>query len=152
MTLADAIRVAFEEAKSKLPAMTGIASEPILDGCGGGVSIYQTKEDGQLVSIGHFTMSTMPGCRPVIICNNVGVAEAFRHHGIGSWMQELRLRAAQLAGVQVLLCTVRATNQFQLRIMQKYDWKPLLNFVNPHTDNRVILFMREIKHDATEQV
>lgn len=151
MEISEAIRVAFEEVKSKLPSMTGIEGNPIMEGAGGTGRIYQRKED-HIVEIGHFTMSTMPGCRPVIICNNVGVTEAFRHHGIGNWMQELRLRAAQIAGIKILLCTVRATNQFQLRIMQKYGWKELNSFVNPNTDNKVILFMREITPNATEQV
>lgn len=89
------------------------------------VSFYQEplRKDLRIPEVATFGMTPMWGNQLVVWVSDAFVAKEFRGRGVGSLLHELRLRAAQDAGVRLLLCTVHRGNLPQEAIMKKYGWE-----------------------------
>jgi len=72
-----------------------------------------------------FVLTFMPGNRRVLISHGVEVFPGFRGKGLGTSMCEMREQVARLAGVTLLLATVRDENLAEVRVLEKCGWKRL---------------------------
>ena len=82
----------------------------------------------------------IPGNRHVAILSHVWLHERFRGKGIGARLHRERLRRARAQGFSVTLCTVRADNEPQMKILRKHGWKEIYTVSN--TDSTVVLMAR----------
>ena len=76
--------------------------------------------------IATFSLTEMPGCCGVLISFHSEVSSKFRNKGIGTILNQLRIEIAELLGYTVLMCTDKATNINQSKILKKNGWKSIV--------------------------
>lgn len=73
--------------------------------------------------VGWFRLSYFPMCRHILVSTDAEVSEKVRGKGLGKILHRLRLELAKSGLVQMLLCTARADNEAQNKILLANDWK-----------------------------
>jgi L-amino acid N-acyltransferase YncA len=73
--------------------------------------------------IGQFSFSDFPSSTKALVSREVYVNPEFRKKGYGSRLNELRRKAAILAGYTILLATVVDKNDAENAILTKNGWK-----------------------------
>ena len=89
---------------------------------------------------GYCELNTFPGCSQIVVSNHAFIYPEKRGKGNGHKNHELRVERATFLGYDYLMCTVRANNTPELKILQKHGFKELDQFHNTNTGNDVKIF------------
>lgn len=92
--------------------------------------------------VARFNIAPFPNCGAVAVLCDLRIEPPYRAVGLGRLLHELRIRAAQQAGVRVLLATIQEDNENAQRLVSK--WRKVSTFTNPETGNRLGLWMVEV--------
>lgn len=93
--------------------------------------------------IARFNVVLLPNCGAVAVLCDLHIEPAYRMVGLARLLQDLRVRAAGRAGVQVLLATVVTSSEPAMRLLRA--WTETARFTNPATGNEVALMMLKLK-------
>lgn len=69
--------------------------------------------------LARFALSTLPGCKTVLVSHNAWVHPLARGHGIAPFLHRIKDQIARDLGAGALLATVRGDNAAQARVMEK---------------------------------
>lgn len=73
--------------------------------------------------IARFALSSLPGCKSVLVSHLAWVHPQARGNGIAPLLHIARNKIALDLGAGSLVCTVRGDNEAQHRVMQKVGWE-----------------------------
>lgn len=90
---------------------------------------------------GKFSLSFLPGNRRVLISHGSKIYPEHRGKGIGKQMLVIREECAKLAGVNLLLATVRNDNAAEMHLLLTHGW---LRFTC-RTESEVSLWAKELR-------
>jgi len=93
---------------------------------------------------GFYELNPFPGCNQIIISNHSWIPQEQRGKGQGGKVHQFRLKMAENLGYDYILCTVKADNIPQIRILEKNGWKRLDSFDNRETKNLVFLYGKQL--------
>lgn len=89
---------------------------------------------------GFYELNPFPGCNQLVVSNHSWLSPKHRGKGLGTKIHIQRLAQIRILGYDYALCTVRADNAPQVRILEKCGWKLLDAFTNRETGNVVKLY------------
>lgn len=89
---------------------------------------------------GHYELNPFPGSNQIVISSHAFVRKEHRGNGHGKATASARIRKARELDYDYMLCTVRADNEPQLKIVRALGWKELDRFHNKVTECEVIVF------------
>jgi L-amino acid N-acyltransferase YncA len=93
---------------------------------------------------GFCELNTFPGCNQIVVSNHAFIYRDKRGQGLGSKNHELRIERARFLGYDYILCTVKADNIPELKILEKHGFKELDEFLNNETGNLVKIFGKKL--------
>jgi ribosomal protein S18 acetylase RimI-like enzyme len=131
----EAIRAEFARLNSVINSKCGVVVMARRNG-----TWHLCAEDGSPVA--RFNVATFPNCGAVAVLCDLHIEPPYRGVGLGRLLHELRMRAAQQAGVRVLLATVQEDNEDAQRLFGK--WRKVSAFVNPETGNHIGLWLVQV--------
>lgn len=99
--------------------------------------------------VSYFSVYQMQGCCGIAISTDAYVNDRWRHKGLGTLLNSLRIDLARCCGYGVLLCTDLTANTAQRRILEKNGWKDIYTFVNPRTQNQLAISVINLTKQAT---
>ena len=91
-----------------------------------------------------WALREMPGCCGACVSTGAAVNGTMQGLGIGTILNKLRCRIAELLGFGLLICTDITNNEPQQKILAKNNWKLVDSFINPRTDNEVAVHTYEL--------
>lgn len=94
--------------------------------------------------VGAFELASMPGCPQVGIVKSVFILPESRGQGHGRTQHEWQLTELKRALYDYAMCTVRADNEPQIRILERNGWARLISFNNRATGHEVLIFGRQL--------
>lgn len=89
---------------------------------------------------GYYELNPFPGCNQIVVSNHSFVSLKVRGQGIGKRQHAARLDHIRQLGYNYTICTVKASNEAQLRILTAANWKRLDEFYNTETENTVYIY------------
>lgn len=89
--------------------------------------------------IAQFSVSYFPGCCGIAISHFSWIREDRRNAGLGTVLNNIRIREAKRWGFTVLMCTDIENNTPQQKILTKNNWQKLMTFTNLNTGNNVAI-------------
>lgn len=93
---------------------------------------------------GSCEISDLPGCDQIAVSHSAFILPELRHKGYGSYNHLARLHRMHDMHYDLALCTTRADNLPQIRILAKNGWKRLYSFNSKKTGSHVILWVRDL--------
>lgn len=100
---------------------------------------------------GFFELNPFPGCNQIVVSNHSWIPPEQRGQGKGTVIHKERLQKIRLLGYDYAICTVKATNEAQINILNRNGWKCLDEFLNRETGNVVLIFGRKMQEcEVTE--
>ena len=94
---------------------------------------------------GYCELNSFPGCSQIVVSNHAFIYPEKRGKGKGHVNHKLRVERAKFMGYDYLMCTVRADNAIELKILYANKFKYLDEFKNSESGNSVILFGKKLK-------
>lgn len=86
-----------------------------------------------------FTLIQMVNCCGIMVSTVARVDEEYRHRGLGTLLNKLRMDIARDLGYTILLCTDIIKNEYQRKILAKNKWEDIFKFVNKKTNNEIAI-------------
>ena len=86
----------------------------------------------------------LPGCNQVVVSHGMFMKPEFRGNGLGKSEQKASLDEMKFLGYDYAICTVRADNDAQKKILLDSGWRQLDSFVSSYTMNGVLIFGRVV--------
>jgi RimJ/RimL family protein N-acetyltransferase len=105
---------------------------------------FEIKHPGENIPIGFYELHSFPGCNQVCVFNHVLIFPTFRDKGFGKLAHEQRLHQARLLGYDLAICTVKADNKKEQKILYHFKWKYARSFWNKETGHDVDVFTRNL--------
>lgn len=96
---------------------------------------------------GFYELNPFPGCNQIVVSNHSWVTWENRGKGLGTAIHQERLGRIKLLGYDYAICTVRADNVPQIKILTAAGWKFLDEFLNRETGHTVLLYGRKVDHE-----
>lgn len=97
-----------------------------------------------LDNIGHYELTSLPGCNQIVVSHHAFINEEHRGKGNGKAAHYERLRHIDDLNYDYALCTINKANEAQSKILAKARWKMLDEFVNKETGNTVQIWGRRM--------
>ena len=94
--------------------------------------------------VGFCELNDFPGCNVIVVSNHAFIYPDKRGKGHGHKNHELRVERAKYLGYDLIMCTVRANNIAEKKILTKHKWKLLHTFNNKQTSNAVELWVKDL--------
>lgn len=105
---------------------------------------YYYKDPATAKEVVHqFNFGGFRHCCGLVISSNAGTSSKFQHKGVGTFMNEMRVRLANQSGYGSIIGSV-VDGTYSDKIMIKNKWNKLYSFKNPRTRNLVNVYMRTI--------
>lgn len=95
---------------------------------------------------GYCELNPFPGCNQIVVSNHAFVYPEHRGKGHGFANHQKRVARATKLGYNLIVCTVRANNIAEKKILTKGDWTKALEFTNTESGNQVELWYKELHH------
>ena len=95
-------------------------------------------------TFGAFNIDPMPGNNQVALCSGFFVFPDSRGEGNGHRLKAFQMDVLKSEGYSLAICTVRADNAAQLRVMKKAKWQEIRNFINDQTGAQTKVFSKTI--------
>lgn len=93
------------------------------------------------VPIGHYELNPFPGSNQIVVSSHAFIKKEYRGNGHGRQAALDRIVKARELDYDYMLCTVRADNEPQLKIIRSIaGWDQLDNFTSKVSDVEVFLF------------
>lgn len=89
--------------------------------------------------IAYFELYPMINCCGICVSTRAEVAERWKHKGLGTILNSLRIDIARANGYSVLMCTDDQANEYQRKILVRNGWQDVHSFVNARTKHRVAI-------------
>lgn len=99
---------------------------------------------------GHYELNPFPGCSQVIVSNHAFIEPRARGKGLGRSQHVTRLGEAERLGYDYILCTTRADNVQENRILRLYGWSLHANFTNSESGAELYLWGKVLTHPKPE--
>lgn len=93
---------------------------------------------------GFYELNPFPGCNQLVVSNHSLVYPEKRGVGVGTQEHHKRLQQIKFLGYDYVICTVKADNIPQIKILEKMGWKQLDSFLNGETNNTVFIYGRKM--------
>lgn len=100
------------------------------------------KHAGVDVACGH--IDPLPGSTQVAVFHSAFVLPQYRNQGIGGFAHKARLQLAKDQLYDFAICTVDATNKYQIRNLTANDWSVRGSFTSKKTGHLVLIYGREL--------
>ena len=94
---------------------------------------------------GYGELNSFPGCNQIVVSNHAFIYKNKRGQGKGHRNHQLRGERAKFLGYDYLICTVKANNIAELKILDKGGFKELDEFDNSETGSTIKLYGKKIK-------
>lgn len=130
-----AVRAAFTNLRSRIEKVCGTA---VLLYANGTWTIKAADE----TPIARLNLVPLANCGAVAVLCDLHIEPAYRMAGLARLLQDLRVQAATIAGIQVLLATVVTANEPAMRLFRR--WQEVARFTNPVTGNEVAMMMLKL--------
>lgn len=101
--------------------------------------------DTDQIELSSFKLHTMPGCSAILVSSRVRVTVPWRGKGLGKLLNQFRARVAREMGCSTLQCTTVQSNERQNTLLRKLGWKQIDDFLNPRTENTVLIWTRTVE-------
>jgi L-amino acid N-acyltransferase YncA len=85
-------------------------------------------------------LTTVAGCPAMVISHGTIVPVDKRGKGHGTRAHRERLEEMRNMGYNYAICTVAASNEAQVKILESHGWLCIAGFPNNHTGNDVRLY------------
>ena len=95
--------------------------------------------------IAEFGMTMLDGCCGVVVSHHVKVAQRYCAKGLGQLLLDIRQRAILRAGYTVMMATSINDNFVENHLLEKNGFKPMNDFVNNRTTNKVIMWQKNLR-------
>ncbi len=102
-------------------------------------------KDGKKI-VGFWEVNSLPGCPQIAVSNHVFINLPYRNQGYGKRYHAERLKNLKELGFNYVLCTVRADNVFQRKILSRFGWKLFDVFNNKETTNDVMIYGKDLSN------
>lgn len=89
-------------------------------------------------------LTSFPGCAQIAVSHNAFTLPKYRGQGKGLGSHISRLRIAKDMGYDYMLCTVKADNIAQIKILKNAQWTKLAAFESSYTTNVVELWGKSL--------
>lgn len=89
---------------------------------------------------GYYELNPFPGCNQLVVSNHSWIPPESRGKGLGDAAHKDRLHQMKALGYNYALCTVKADNVAQIKLLERNGWKKLDGFLNTETENFVELW------------
>lgn len=107
---------------------------------------YELRVPDKKVSIAaSWELQSMPHCCGICVSTNSMVNWILRKKGLGTVLNSLRIHLAKSLGYTLLLCTDRAGNVAQRKILARNGWSDVYTFVNDFTANKICISVLLLK-------
>lgn len=93
---------------------------------------------------GYYELTSFPGCNQLVVSHHALIYPDQRGKGIGTTEHNARLEAIKELGFDCAICTVRAGNDHQRRILTKAGWSNVFDFVSSETNNKIEIWAKRI--------
>lgn len=93
---------------------------------------------------GFCDLNEFPGCSQLVVSNHAFIYPEHRGKGHGSANHERRLERIKDLGYDAAICTVRSTNEPQIKIMEKHGWELIWNFYSRVTQCTIHVYAKRI--------
>jgi hypothetical protein len=93
----------------------------------------------------NWELQSMPHCCGICVSTNSAVHWTLRKRGLGTVLNSLRIHLAKSLGYSLLLCTDKAGNIAQRRILEHNGWRDIHSFENDFTGNRIYISVLALK-------
>lgn len=98
------------------------------------------------VAKGFYEINSFPGCNQLAVSNHVFLEKEYRGKGFGQQFQESREHHTKLLGYDAVICTVKADNFPEIKLLEKNDWKKIWEFYNRETENIILIFAKNLNN------
>lgn len=88
------------------------------------------------------SLTPLPGCPAVVVSHDVYVTEQNRGKGVGTAANSVRTEIAHELGYDVILCTVRADNEPQKKLLKKNNWNRVHSFQSSRNQAWLEIWLR----------
>lgn len=86
---------------------------------------------------GFYELNSFPGCNQLVVSNHAFIFPGYRGRGFGNLQHKERLEKAKELGYNCIICTVKANNLPEKKILMKNNWKMVFQFINKETNNDI---------------
>ena len=93
---------------------------------------------------GYGELNNFPGCNQITVSNHAFIYKVKRGQGKGHQNHKLRVERAKFMGYDYLMCTVKADNVAELKILNRGDFKELDEFINSETGSTIKIFGKKL--------
>lgn len=93
---------------------------------------------------GFCEFNPFPGCNQIVVSNHAFIYPEHRMKGHGLANHNKRVKRARDMGYDVILCTVRAGNAVEKKILTKGGWVKIMEFKNKETGNQVEMWSKSL--------
>jgi len=99
--------------------------------------------DGSLAC--RFVLTMFPGNCGIVVSHNTYVASHLRGLGIATALQPIKETIARSGGFSYIMATIIADNIIQSKILPRFGWKILWEFINQRTTNKCIMWIKPLE-------
>jgi hypothetical protein len=96
------------------------------------------------VPIGSFTITELPGNGDVFMPIHVHIDKRFRGYGLGKLLNGIRIDVARKVDASAMLCSVRADNEIERKILFAQGWKQSGEFKHKTQHHTVEIWIRQL--------
>jgi len=93
---------------------------------------------------GFYELNPFPGCNQLVVSNHSFIFEVHRGKGRGSAEHYKRLEEARRLGYDAIICTVKSSNEPQIKILKAHKWTKCFEFNNEETGSAVQVWMKDL--------
>lgn len=105
-------------------------------------TLFRVLVDNEEVT--RFRLGQFPGCSHILVSSGVVVNHPYRGKGINKLTNKLRQQIAKNASYKVLMCTVNADNEAELKTLRSNRWKRIHTLVSNNIGDRVFVLIKEL--------
>lgn len=112
---------------------------------------FVVRTDSEKVYVSSFRFAHFPGCCGIVISTAAVVSEKYRHRGIGTILNRMRISIARRMGFGMIICTDLERNAPQRKVLKKNGWRDLWMFKNPRTGNALAVSAYDLTKPMTPE-
>lgn len=94
---------------------------------------------------GFFELNPFPGCNQLVISNHALIYPDKRGQGLGKQQVETRIETATELGYDYLICTIKGSNEVQLRNVALAGYQILDHFFSTETGSMIFILGRKLE-------
>lgn len=100
--------------------------------------IFRFDADGKIIA--SFQLKDMYHCCGIIVASDLHIPKGLTNKGIGTILTDFVGQFSKYYGYGIVQATDLVTNEYQTKIFEKLGWKKNIEFVNPKTSNKLVVW------------